>query len=95
MSQSKYNWPLLIQEFSESSLNQKEFCQKHELNAKYFSLRRTQLLDEKNSENRFLKAKVSIKKSPANLTLKLRHGELCFDSSVDPTYVASLLRELS
>jgi len=85
----------VIKEFSETTLSQKEFCQERELSAKYFSLQRAKLLGTRKSKNRLLKASVSAEKSSSNLTLKLSYGELCFDSSVDPTYLAALIRKLS
>lgn len=36
-------WQSLIQQFERSGLSQVAFCQQHELNPKYFSLRRSKL----------------------------------------------------
>lgn len=42
-------WLALIQEFEQSGLSQTAFCAKRDLNAKYFSLRRTKLLATRQS----------------------------------------------
>lgn len=34
-----YNWPQLLDEFSQSNLSQAEFCKQHDLNPTYFSLK--------------------------------------------------------
>ena len=41
---SKEEWRALIQAQKTSGLNQMQFCKEHELNPKYFSLRKKQLL---------------------------------------------------
>jgi hypothetical protein len=40
----KYNWPELFKAFDASGLNQSQFCKQHDLNPKYFSNKRSQLL---------------------------------------------------
>jgi hypothetical protein len=41
---SKYNWPKLLQEFNASGLTQTQFCESRNLNPKYFSLKRSEML---------------------------------------------------
>ncbi|TVZ39051.1 hypothetical protein P886_5059 [Alteromonadaceae bacterium 2753L.S.0a.02] len=36
-----YNWPQLFTEFEQSGLSQVEFCKQHNINPKYFSLKRS------------------------------------------------------
>lgn len=40
---SRAQWLSLIQEFEQSGLTQTKFCSQHDLNPKYFSLRRAKL----------------------------------------------------
>lgn len=42
-------WLALIQEFEQSGLSQTAFCAKRNINATYFSLRRTKLLTKRQS----------------------------------------------
>ena len=42
-------WLALFQEFEQSSLTQVAFCAQHDINATYFSLRRTKLLAKQQS----------------------------------------------
>ena len=40
----KYNWPELVQAFESSGLTQTAFCEQQDLNPKYFSQKRSELL---------------------------------------------------
>ena len=88
----KYDWPTLLQEFSESELTQAQFCQNKGINAKYFSLRRARFLRQ--SENDFVKVEVNAPKEHGVISFKFSGGEFCFDTSVDPHYIATLIRAL-
>jgi len=92
MSQSKKyrHWPTLLKEFDESGLTQSQFCLDCNINPKYFSTRRGQLLNERN--DKFVNAKIE---PPAQLALRIPNARLHFDTSVSPTYIASLMLALS
>ena len=95
MPQSKKyrHWPTLLKEFDESGLTQSQFCLDRNINPKYFSTRRGQLLNKGN--DKFVKAKISKTELPTQLTLRIPNVTLHFDTSVSPTYIASLMRALS
>lgn len=54
MRKSKQDWVNLIQEFEGSDLKQTEFCKAQGLNPKYFSLKRSRLL-QPNKTSGFVK----------------------------------------
>jgi hypothetical protein len=43
------DWSKLVNAFETSGLTQTKFCEKHKLNPKYFSLKRSQILSEAGS----------------------------------------------
>lgn len=45
----KYNWPEIVQAFEASGLTQTAFCKQQDLNPKYFSQKRSELLGLKQS----------------------------------------------
>ncbi len=94
----KYDWPVLLQEFTDSGLTQAQFCAERHINAKYFSLRRVKLLKEK--QPAFVRVKVSPSSSSDHaiqkaLVLRFPHVELCFDTSIDPVYISQLIKASS
>ena len=54
-----YNWPQLFTEFEQSGLSQVEFCKQHDINPKYFSLKRSRR--EEQDTGAFAKAVVTPK----------------------------------
>jgi len=65
---SKEEWQALIQAQKTSGLNQMQFCEEHELNPKYFSLRKKQLLSA--SELHASSAEfIRLDRAPGNETL--------------------------
>lgn len=91
----KYDWPVLLQEFTDSGLTQAQFCVERHINAKYFSLRRAKLLKEK--QPAFVRAKISASPNSHSarqqtLLLKFPHVELHFDTSTDPAYISQLIK---
>ena len=90
---NKYDWPTLFQEFHHSGLSQAQFCSDRGMNAKYFSL--CYAKHQREQQSNFTRAEVSpVKQQRSGVVLRLNHGELHFDVSVDPTYIASLIRAL-
>lgn len=94
----KYDWSVLLQEFTDSGLTQARFCVECHINAKYFSLRRAKLLKEK--QPAFVRAKISPspnshRAKQQTLLLKFPHAELRFDTSIDPLYVSQLIKASS
>ncbi len=101
MQNKKHDWPALLEIFSQSQLTQKQFCQQHGINPKYFSTRRLQLLKkESEGTSQFIKAEVvkpeiAPSKKPSQMRLSFPSGDLHFDTAIPPSYIASLLRDLS
>ena len=89
---NKYDWPTLLKEFSDGGLTQAEFCRRKGINAKYFSLNRAKILRQ--TPNDFVKVAVSSPKKHSVISFKFSDGELCFDTSTDPDYIALLIRAL-
>jgi len=89
---NKYDWPALLKEFSDSGLTQVEFCRRKGINAKYFSLNRARILRQ--TSNNFVEVTVSSPKKHSVISFKFSQGELCFNTSADPDYIASLIRAL-
>ena len=44
---TRLQWQSLIEEFENSGFSQATFCQQHNLNPKYFSLKRSRLISER------------------------------------------------
>ncbi len=56
---SKQQWLTLIEQFETSGLSQTDFCKNHDLNPKYFSLKRSKLLAPPETvQNPFVRAKL-------------------------------------
>ncbi len=89
---NKYDWPKLLKEYEDSGLTQVAFCQSKGINAKYFSLNRARILRE--TPDGFVKIAVSSPKKHSVMSFKFSNGEFFFDTSVDPDYIASLIRAL-
>jgi len=76
---TKSQWRELIDQQNASGLTAAEFCRRHELNPKYFSLRKKKLIDSQiQPSNEFVQVTPSLAKDvdPATDTIKLRVTEV-------------------
>lgn len=92
-------WLELIEAFERSGQTQVEFCAALKLNPKYFSKRRSELLNT-HSESAFVQVQAQSMSTPAvnlaaSLTLNFQQTELALPLSVDPRWLAGLIKALS
>ena len=92
-------WLELIEVFELSGLSQVEFCAEHDLNPAYFSKRRGELLSAQ-SEPAFVQVQSRSSCNSAvsfdtSLTLRFQQTELSLPLSVDPRWLAGLIKTLS
>ncbi len=92
-------WLELIEAFERSGQSQVEFCAGHNLNPAYFSKRRSELLNS-NSESAFVQVQTQSISTPAvnlgtSLTLRFQQAELVLPLSVEPRWLAGLIKALS
>lgn len=92
-------WLELIEAFEHSGQTQVEFCAELKLNPKYFSKRRSELLNT-HSESAFIQVQAQSTSTPAvslgtSLTLRFQQTELSLPLSVDPCWLAGLIKKLS
>ena len=92
---SKAQWQALIDEFEQSGLSRKAFCEVRGLNSDYFSQRRRQLQQETESTGF---ARVATESSPASaaaMQVRVGDAQLVLPMSVSPRWVAELVKALS
>ena len=92
-------WFELIEAFEHSGQTQVEFCAALKLNPKYFSKRRSELLNT-HSEPAFVQVQTQSMSTPtagagAALALRFQQTELTLPLSVDPRWLAGLIKALS
>ncbi len=92
-------WLELIEVFEQSGQSQVEFCAEHNLNPAYFSKRRSELLKAQ-SEPAFVQVQSRSACNPAvgfetSLTLRFQQTELTLPLSVEPRWLAGLIKTLS
>ena len=92
-------WLELIEAFERSGQTQVEFCAALKLNPKYFSKRRSELLST-HPESAFVQVQAQSMSTPAvnlaaSLTLNFQQTELTLPLSVDPRWLAGLIKALS
>lgn len=82
-------WLALIEAHGQSGLTATAFCKEHQINPKYFSLRKQQL----KRDSPFVQAVVQ---SDVGSEIKLHHGKttLSFNRDVPPAWVAKLIQAL-
>jgi len=83
-------WIQLFELHKQSGLTATAFCKEHQINPKYFSLRKQQLTNEASP---FVQA---ITQTCLGGEIKLHHGKttLIFSRDVSPTWVAQLIQAL-
>lgn len=79
---NKQQWLALIEQFEASGLSQVSFCKKHDLNPKYFSLKRSKLATpSKASGTSLVRATLQASQSPTSVfTLFYGHVTLQCDA---------------
>ena len=96
---TQQEWLLLFRQHEQSGLTAAEFCREHQLNAKYFSKRKWDLnWKAKSSESTKAFVQVSrteVSRSPASIQLTLGQTQLQFPLTIDPNWVAMLIKALA
>jgi len=92
-------WLELIEAFERSGQTQVEFCAAFKLNPKYFSKRRGELLST-HPESAFIQVQAQSISTPAadsgaSLALRFQQTELTLPLSVEPRWLAGLIKALS
>lgn len=94
-------WLELIEAFERSGQTQVEFCAALKLNPKYFSKRRSELLNtHSDSDSAFVQVQAQSISTPAadsgaSLALRFQQTELTLPLSVDHRWLAGLIKALS
>ena len=92
---SKEDWKALIEAQLESGLSAAEFCRQQQINAKYFSKRKTEhmrLTDKPELISTFVKIQRSVQTAqPDEIRLHYKSVHLQIPSSVSSTWLADFL----
>ena len=96
-NRTRENWKALIKAQLESGLNAAEFCRQQQLNAKYFSKRKTEhLRHTQEPPSTFVKIQTPRQTNPsANIHLQYKNAHLQIPSNIDSAWLADLLGFLS
>lgn len=89
----KYNWPELVQAFESSGLTQAAFCEQHDLNPKYFSQKRSELLGLKRAA--FDKVDVNKLEPTTELTIQVGRCHIHCPESMPIESLALLVHHLA
>ena len=94
---TKQQWLTLIEQFEASGLSQADFCKTHEINPKYFSLKRSKLLaPDESSASPFVRATRQASQLPAQVfTLVCGRVTVRCDTTVSTTSLAQLIKALA
>lgn len=94
---TKEQWLALFTEFENSEQRQTDFCAERGINAKYFSARKHQLRHIKQAD--FVQVKPQPLSSQgfngASVVLRVQSSELILPLSVEPRWLAQLVKELN
>jgi len=94
---TKEQWLALFAEFENSEQRQTDFCAERGIDPKYFSARKHQLRNKKQSD--FVQVKPQPLSSSgfngASVVLRMQSTELIFPLSVEPRWLAQLVKELN
>ena len=90
-------WQSLIAAFEASGLTQTAFCQQHDLNPKYFSLKRGKLMTQKVSDRPVFSQAVVATPAPGAAMVTLQVGRVTVElsPSTSPDYLAQVIRSLA
>lgn len=93
---SREQWQSLITQHESSGLTQTEFCKQHNLNPKYFSLKRSKLLPNAGKASAFIQATPVVSSQPAReIELQVGAVKLKLSASVPSAYLVNLIRALA
>ncbi len=94
---SRQQWQLLIEEFENSQFTQAAFCKLHNLNPKYFSLKRSKLKLEKVNSQAAFSPVVVAPSAAMSAPIELSVGSVVIKlaPSISPDYLAQLIRSLA
>ncbi|MFU8785543.1 IS66 family insertion sequence element accessory protein TnpA [Aliidiomarina sp.] len=96
LHRTREQWRVLIAEFEQSNLSQKDFCEPRGINPAYFSQRRSELQREaEDNDTGFALAVPQSVTSQQTLQLRIGQTELVLPLSVSPRWVVQLVKELS
>jgi hypothetical protein len=86
-------WNNHIEAFLDSGLIQKDYCKKHGINHKSFSVRKSEYFKRQRhleGQDKFIPLT-----SPVSIKIKLSNGaELSFDKTPDPSWIGAILKEM-
>lgn len=93
---TREQWQSLIEQYESSGLSQAEFCKRHNLNPKYFSLKRSKLRPKDQPSSPFIRA-ARISEPRLNSGIELQFGavKLKLSDSVTSAYLVDLIRALA
>ena len=92
---TREQWQSLIDAYETSGLTQTDFCKQHNLNPKYFSLKRSKLLPLESSASPFVQVARGEPHQPgSNIELQVGAVKLKLAASVPTTYLVELIRAL-
>lgn len=94
----KYNWSELIENFEASGLSQTEFCQRHDINPKYFSQKRAAFKAKVSVAPSFIAvdvAAVAPSSPEAQITLKVGRCTVQCPATLPLSSVADLVKQLA
>ena len=93
---SREQWQALITQYESSGLTQTEFCKQHNLNPKYFSLKRSKLLPDNSKASPFIQATPIVSRQPTSeIELQVGEVKLKLSASVPSAYLVDLIRALA
>jgi hypothetical protein len=87
------DWQALVTEQAKSGLSAAAFCRGKSLNAKYFSLRKTQL--SKRTVSAFIPVQLSAPSSPEIIRINWQDTSVILPMSLSPIWVADFVKQLS
>jgi hypothetical protein len=90
---NKQDWQVLVTKQAASGLSAAAFCRSHGLNAKYFSLRKTQL--SKQAAPAFVPVQLSAPAPPETILIDWQDTSVFLPVSLSPGWVADFVKQLS
>ena len=89
-------WKKLIETFQSSGLRACDFCREHDIDQKYFSKKKNELIEKKLNANSFVQLQLE-KTDPDNkalMVLDVNGHQLNFHKYPDVEYLTSLMKSL-
>ena len=93
---SREQWQSLITQYESSGLTQTAFCKQHNLNPKYFSLKRSKLLPNTSKASAFIQATPVVSSQPTSeIELQVGAVKIKLSTSMPSAYLVDLIRALA